>query len=234
MHRSRLLIIFRIGWPCVLAFLLARQYLPSALENWLNAHNERVFIVIVIISLTWLISMIHRERSDWDYVRPIIKFVLTRHSEHPAFEIKNGRRLLKGVSVSIDGYFENSGSLHGRVRMEIQLRRRAGKLVPLPGWKCKEVAFGPLDGSGIITEEVGYFVKGDTKSPVILANGTCWSCKEFRSEKLSARHVLLLVCKSEGREIHRLVIAPDWDAFRTQVQYAIQRPILGKEGFEIS
>lgn len=231
--------IFRIVWPLFFSVFGVREYWLGKNQICLSNHNTQVFCIVIVISVLWLIIMIRHEtpvlRDIFSHLRPIIKFVVTKHSESPTFKIQNGCRILSGISVNIDGYFENSGSLHGTVEwIKISLVKRIlSRYMRVGGIKCGEVCFGAIGDNGVITDEMGYYVKGDSKSPTILGTGSCEVKQKFPISKLGRNHAILLSWKVFGQDKRQLALLPDWDVFRKDYQNAISRPILGEEGLEI-
>jgi len=207
-----------------------RGYLPEFVKEWLSVNNDPVFVGAIVGTGVWVIMMIIHElpsfRNAYYRLRPQIEFIVTKHDEGGQLAVIEGKRILVGVNVYIEGYFENSGGSSSTVKaIETQLFKKRGIFKFAVGKKAIRAAYFMEGERDLVDPDRGCYVREYSVSNKIKADSVCLCNGECNMEKLGSDHYIRVRWNVLGQAPKDTEIYPDWEAFKRDVNGWISRRI---------
>lgn len=207
-----------------------RGYLPEFVQEWLSVKNDPVFAGAIVGTGVWVVMMfIHegpRFKSAYYRLKPQIQFKVTRHDENGLIEIVEGKRILVGVNVYIEGYFENSGGSSSTVKaIETQLFKKRGIFKFAVGKRAIRAAYFIEGERELVDDDRGCYVHEYSVSRKIKADSICLCNGECNMEKLGSDYYIRVRWHVLGQAPKDTEIYPDWEEFKNNVGERILRTI---------
>jgi hypothetical protein len=193
-------------------------------------NNDPILGLAIVGTIVWIFFAI---KSEWPsikdtyytYLKPQIKFVVTDHDEGARYEIIEGKHILKGVTVYIEGYFENSGGVASTVKaIETQFVRRYGKL-KLPVGKSVIRAAYYVEGDRGLTDYRGIYINEYSVSRKVKADSTCLFNGESQIDKLEGKYLIRVRWRVLGQGLKDIEIEPKWDNVKRSAKELLSRPV---------
>ena len=193
-------------------------------------NNDPIFVGAIVGTGVWVIMMIIHElprfRHAYYRLNPQIQFKVTRHNENGLLQIIEGRYVLVGVSVYIEGYFENSGGSPSTVKaIETQLFRKRGIFKFAVGKKAIKAAYFLEGDRDLVDSNRGCCVNEYSVSRKIKADSICSCNGECPMDKLGSDYYIRVRWHVLGQAPKDTKIYPDWENFKSDVNEQISRPI---------
>lgn len=236
--REIVLSLFRIGWLPLLSWIFGlRNYLPEFVQEWLSVNNDPIFVGAIVGTIVWGILMtIHelpRFRHAYYRLHPQIQFKVTRHNESGQFAVIEGRHILIGVGVYIEGYFENSGGSPSTVKaIETQLFKKRGIFKFPVGKKGIKAAYYLEGEHDLVDPNRGCYVDEYSVSRMIKADSICLCNGECRMDKLGNDYCIRVRWHVLGQAPKDTEIYPDWESFKRDVTDFLSRRITDKGDYQ--
>ena len=222
---------FRVVWPIILFWVYeVPTSLPKEWQGWIQMNSNPLFMGAAIGSAIWIVLMLISEyepaKSAYrKYVRPLVKFSMTEHSEGVQLEIRENKHVLIGITIFFEGYFENTGGVASTIRaIETQFVRKYG-ILKIPIGRINKAAYFVEGEHGIVDSYRGFYVNEYSVSAKVKVDSTCCCKGECNINKLRKNTYIRIRWRVLGQELRNIEFLPDWDAIEKVAKYRLSQPI---------